>query len=113
MLPTAACCDACGSGMVRRYHSHPHITVLPSHVDVRTQASYQLLDRNFVGLIISAFNEARHPGPAALAAVPLLAAVRAALSQRRPHVSRLPGNCRKKYSARKVRSYSGHLQRLR
>lgn len=39
------------------YHSHPHITVLPSHVDVRTQASYQMLDRNFVGLIISAFNE--------------------------------------------------------
>ncbi len=52
-----------------RYHSHPHITVLPSHVDVRTQASYQMLDRNFVGLIISAFNEARPlPTPARIQA---------------------------------------------
>ncbi len=41
------------------YHSHPHITVLPSHVDVRTQAMYQMLDPGFVGLIISAFNEVR------------------------------------------------------
>ncbi|GLC46895.1 hypothetical protein PLESTM_001942100 [Pleodorina starrii] len=38
------------------YHSHPHITVLPSHVDVRTQAMYQLLDPGFVGLIVSTFN---------------------------------------------------------
>ncbi|KAL6563193.1 hypothetical protein OROHE_005780 [Orobanche hederae] len=39
------------------YHSHPHITVLPSHVDVRTQAMYQLLDPGFVGLIFSCFSE--------------------------------------------------------
>ncbi|KAG6669438.1 hypothetical protein I3843_01G235900 [Carya illinoinensis] len=39
------------------YHSHPHITVLPSHVDVRTQAMYQLLDSGFIGLIISCFSE--------------------------------------------------------
>jgi proteasome lid subunit RPN8/RPN11 len=39
------------------YHSHPHITVLPSHVDVRTQAMYQMLDPGFIGLIISTFNE--------------------------------------------------------
>ncbi|XP_061576744.1 lys-63-specific deubiquitinase [Cololabis saira] len=39
------------------YHSHPHITVWPSHVDVRTQAMYQLLDRGFVGLIFSCFIE--------------------------------------------------------
>ncbi|XP_024543359.1 lys-63-specific deubiquitinase BRCC36-like [Selaginella moellendorffii] len=26
------------------YHSHPHITVLPSHVDLRTQQSFQMLD---------------------------------------------------------------------
>lgn len=39
------------------YHSHPHITVWPSHVDVSTQASYQLLDPNFVGLIFSCFND--------------------------------------------------------
>ncbi|KAF8068387.1 brcc3 [Scenedesmus sp. PABB004] len=40
------------------YHSHPHITVLPSHVDVNTQAMYQLLDGGFVGLIFSVFNAA-------------------------------------------------------
>nr|AAL91643.1 AT3g06820/F3E22_4 [Arabidopsis thaliana]AAN31094.1 At3g06820/F3E22_4 [Arabidopsis thaliana] len=39
------------------YHSHPHITVLPSHVDVRTQAMYQLLDSGFIGLIYSCFSE--------------------------------------------------------
>jgi len=38
------------------YHSHPHITVLPSAVDVRTQASLQQLDAGFVGLIFSAFD---------------------------------------------------------
>lgn len=39
------------------YHSHPHITVWPSHVDVRTQANYQQMDAGFVGLIFSVFNE--------------------------------------------------------
>eukprot|EP00003_Mantamonas_plastica_P000564 TRINITY_DN10458_c0_g1_i1.p1 TRINITY_DN10458_c0_g1~~TRINITY_DN10458_c0_g1_i1.p1 ORF type:complete len:192 (-),score=37.22 TRINITY_DN10458_c0_g1_i1:3-578(-) len=39
------------------YHSHPHITVGPSHVDVRTQASYQMMDEHFVGLIFSVFFE--------------------------------------------------------
>ncbi|XP_039122783.1 uncharacterized protein LOC120259272 isoform X1 [Dioscorea cayenensis subsp. rotundata] len=39
------------------YHSHPHITVLPSHVDVRTQAMYQLLEAGFIGLIFSCFSE--------------------------------------------------------
>ncbi|KAL2332443.1 hypothetical protein Fmac_020024 [Flemingia macrophylla] len=39
------------------YHSHPHITVLPSHVDVRTQAMYQLLDSGFIGLIFSCYSE--------------------------------------------------------
>uniref|UniRef100_T1IX35 MPN domain-containing protein n=1 Tax=Strigamia maritima TaxID=126957 RepID=T1IX35_STRMM len=38
------------------YHSHPHITVWPSHVDVRTQAMYQMMDDGFVGIIISVFN---------------------------------------------------------
>ncbi|XP_010254341.1 PREDICTED: uncharacterized protein LOC104595340 [Nelumbo nucifera] len=42
------------------YHSHPHITVLPSHVDVRTQAMYQLLDSGFIGLIFSCFSEDAH-----------------------------------------------------
>ncbi|XP_004717592.1 lys-63-specific deubiquitinase BRCC36 isoform X1 [Echinops telfairi] len=39
------------------YHSHPHITVWPSHVDVRTQAMYQMMDQSFVGLIFSCFIE--------------------------------------------------------
>eukprot|EP00112_Aurelia_sp_Birch-Aquarium-sp1_P004830 Seg1546.20 transcript_id=Seg1546.20/GoldUCD/mRNA.D3Y31 product="Lys-63-specific deubiquitinase BRCC36-like" protein_id=Seg1546.20/GoldUCD/D3Y31 len=39
------------------YHSHPHITVWPSHVDVRTQSMYQMMDQDFVGIIISCFNE--------------------------------------------------------
>ncbi|KAH9297776.1 hypothetical protein KI387_029458, partial [Taxus chinensis] len=39
------------------YHSHPHITVLPSHVDVRTQGMYQLLDPGFIGVIFSCFSE--------------------------------------------------------
>jgi BRCA1/BRCA2-containing complex subunit 3 len=33
------------------YHSHPHITVVPSHVDVRTQAQWQQMDQGFIGLI--------------------------------------------------------------
>ena len=43
------------------YHSHPHITVLPSHVDVATQASYQQLDAGFIGVIFSTFNQVRLP----------------------------------------------------
>ncbi|XP_008544350.1 lys-63-specific deubiquitinase BRCC36 [Microplitis demolitor] len=39
------------------YHSHPHITVFPSHVDIGTQATYQLMDSCFVGLIFSVFSE--------------------------------------------------------
>ncbi|XP_041615424.1 lys-63-specific deubiquitinase BRCC36-like [Vulpes lagopus] len=38
-------------------HSHPHITVWPSHVDVRTQAMYQRMDQGFAGLIFSCFIE--------------------------------------------------------
>ncbi|XP_056638641.1 lys-63-specific deubiquitinase BRCC36-like [Diorhabda carinulata] len=42
------------------YHSHPHITVWPSHVDIRTQAMYQTMDPLFVGLVFSVFqNNAR------------------------------------------------------
>ena len=39
------------------YHSHPHITVFPSHVDVRTQGQWQALDSGFIGLIFSVFND--------------------------------------------------------
>ncbi|CAL7947572.1 unnamed protein product [Xylocopa violacea] len=41
------------------YHSHPHITVCPSQVDVRTQATYQIMDHGFVGLIFSVFSESK------------------------------------------------------
>ncbi|XP_036025512.1 lys-63-specific deubiquitinase BRCC36-like [Onychomys torridus] len=39
------------------YHSHPHITVWPSHVDIHTQAMYQMMDQGFVGLIFACFIE--------------------------------------------------------
>lgn len=43
------------------YHSHPHITVWPSRVDVGTQALYQSMDCYFIGLIFSVFpNETRN-----------------------------------------------------
>ncbi|XP_073216676.1 lys-63-specific deubiquitinase BRCC36 isoform X3 [Lepidochelys kempii] len=45
------------------YHSHPHITVWPSHVDVRTQAMYQMMDQGFVGLIFSCFIEDKNTKP--------------------------------------------------
>lgn len=39
------------------YHSHPHITVWPSDIDLQTQAGYQQMDNRFVGLIFSVYNE--------------------------------------------------------
>ncbi|KAH8551219.1 JAB1/Mov34/MPN/PAD-1 ubiquitin protease-domain-containing protein [Umbelopsis sp. PMI_123] len=38
------------------YHSHPHITVFPSHIDIRTQLSQQMMDPRFFGLIVSCFD---------------------------------------------------------
>ncbi|KAI9224472.1 JAB1/Mov34/MPN/PAD-1 ubiquitin protease-domain-containing protein [Blastocladiella britannica] len=38
------------------YHSHPNITVQPSHVDVGTQRTQQLMDGRFIGLIMSVFH---------------------------------------------------------
>ncbi|CAG0884656.1 unnamed protein product [Darwinula stevensoni] len=35
------------------YHSHPEITVPPSHIDLETQIGYQSLDDSFIGLIVS------------------------------------------------------------
>ena len=40
------------------YHSHPHITVLPSHVDLGTQLAQQFSDSRWVGLIFSVFSTA-------------------------------------------------------
>lgn len=42
--------------MIGWYHSHPHITIHPSHVDVRTQFMYQYLDKGFFGIILSCFS---------------------------------------------------------
>ncbi|XP_045114504.1 lys-63-specific deubiquitinase BRCC36-like isoform X2 [Portunus trituberculatus] len=39
------------------YHSHPHITVWPSDIDLQTQAGYQQMDSHFIGLIFSVYNE--------------------------------------------------------
>lgn len=39
------------------YHSHPHITVFPSEVDLRTQFQYQIgVDRTWIGLIFGVYN---------------------------------------------------------
>ncbi|KND03596.1 uncharacterized protein SPPG_01071 [Spizellomyces punctatus DAOM BR117] len=48
--------EATGTKVVGWSHSHPHITVFPSHVDLNTQRSMQLLDNRFFGLIFSCFN---------------------------------------------------------
>lgn len=45
------------TSVVGWYHSHPHMTCRPSHVDLRYQGDYQMLDPGFVGLIFSVFNE--------------------------------------------------------
>lgn len=43
------------------YHSHPHMTCVPSHVDLQYQADYQMLDEGFIGLIFSVYNsDAQH-----------------------------------------------------
>ncbi|CAE7887213.1 BRCC3 [Symbiodinium microadriaticum] len=46
----------CRTRVVGWYHSHPHITCFPSHVDLRTQLEYQIMDADFVGLIFGVFN---------------------------------------------------------
>jgi len=46
----------CRTRVVGWYHSHPHITCLPSHVDLRTQLQYQGMESLFIGLIFAVFN---------------------------------------------------------
>lgn len=64
MMKTGELSEATGEAInvLGWYHSHPHITVQPSHVDLRTQASYQLMDNRFVGIIFSVFNEDKVKG---------------------------------------------------
>ncbi|KAJ3192350.1 TATA-box-binding protein [Irineochytrium annulatum] len=49
--------DKTGTSVVGWAHSHPHITVFPSAVDLRCQSDQQQLGVNFFGLIISCFND--------------------------------------------------------
>lgn len=51
--------DGVSQTVVGWYHSHPHITAMPSHVDVKTQGHYQQLDVGFIGLIFSVFDKGR------------------------------------------------------
>ncbi|CAO3615226.1 unnamed protein product [Cunninghamella blakesleeana] len=42
------------------YHSHPHITVFPSHIDLQTQYSQQMMDEHFFGIIVSCFDKSEN-----------------------------------------------------
>ena len=55
LAKAASIAESRGLRIVGWYHSHPHITALPSHVDVRTQRAYQVLDDRFVGIIAACF----------------------------------------------------------
>lgn len=46
-----------GLQVIGWYHSHPHITAAPSHVDARTQGQYQSLHQGFAGLICAVFQQ--------------------------------------------------------
>jgi len=49
------------SRVIGWYHSHPHITCPPSHVDLRTQFGFQAMDQGFIGLIFSVYDAPRDP----------------------------------------------------
>lgn len=49
--------DERGLQVIGWYHSHPHITAAPSHVDARTQGQYQSLHEGFAGLICAVFQQ--------------------------------------------------------
>ena len=65
LAEAAQVAESLGLRVVGWYHSHPHITVQASHVDVRTQAQYQALDGRFFGLICACFQGADGAGAAA------------------------------------------------
>ena len=44
------------SNLIGWFHSHPNITIFPSHVDIKTQLSLQSLGSSFIGIIISCFS---------------------------------------------------------
>ncbi|KAL2917687.1 hypothetical protein HK105_202560 [Polyrhizophydium stewartii] len=49
--------DSLGLKVVGWCHSHPKITIHPSHVDLGTQLTLQSLDKHFFGIIYSCFHE--------------------------------------------------------
>lgn len=51
--------ESIGLQVVGWYHSHPHITLHPSHVDLQTQKLYQYLDEKFIGIIVSCFDKSK------------------------------------------------------
>ncbi|KAK7232778.1 metallopeptidase [Aureococcus anophagefferens] len=65
LAEAAQVAESLGLRVAGWYHSHPHITVQASHVDVRTQAQYQALDGRFFGLICACFQGADGAGAAA------------------------------------------------
>ena len=65
--------ERCGAAVERHtrvigwYHSHPHITPYPSHVDLRTQSTFQQMESGWVGLIFSVFHaDSTHGGSCTL-----------------------------------------------
>jgi len=50
------------TNVVGWYHSHPNITIWPSHIDVRTQFLYQKMSASFVGIIFSVFQNTKDCG---------------------------------------------------
>jgi proteasome lid subunit RPN8/RPN11 len=77
------------------YHSHPHITPYPSHVDLRTQAIYQLIDPVWVGLIFSVFDQKQHQQPQQIIVSNSIAATTptSSNSQQRQHTGRVALHC--------------------
>ena len=49
--------ESLGLVVVGWAHSHPHITIWPSHVDLKTQLQLQMLEKSFIGLIYGSFHE--------------------------------------------------------
>ena len=56
MVDAVSFAESLEANVVGWYHSHPNITVPPSQVDLRTQANWQTMHGDFVGLIFSVFN---------------------------------------------------------
>lgn len=51
-----SCIKGANLNVIGWYHSHPHITVWPSNVDLQTQLNLQNMDSCFIGIICSSYN---------------------------------------------------------